>query len=165
MEERYEGFPTSKSPSRPDPACLQARLEVLYKKHFRVSHGNIRFSRHSGDQDQPGGAMSNRHRNKQSGPTSALPEERDNRKAEHRRLRRTVHQALHVASLDDDHDGLVLDRPHATHGYTNQHESPDPHSVQIPRNRMRHWKQSFWKRRNNERRRKNEQLDFITREA
>ena len=109
--------------------------------------------------------MSNRHRKKQSGPTSALPEDRENRKAEHRRLRRNVHQALHVAALEEDHDALVLDKPHPTHGYTNQHESPDPHSVEAPKRRMRHWKQSFWKRRNNERKKKNAEIEIIAREG
>lgn len=109
--------------------------------------------------------MSNRHRNKQSGSTSALPEERDNRKAEHRRLRRNVHQALHVAALEEDHDDLVLESPHPTHGYTNSHDAPDPHSVEAPKKRTRHWKLSFWKRRNNERHKKNEQIDSIIREG
>ena len=99
--------------------------------------------------------MSNRHRNRQAGPTSALPEERERRKAEHRRLRRTVHQALHVASLDDDHDNLVLELPHPTHGYTSEHDQPESHAVARPQKRLRHWKQTFWKRRTNERRRKN----------
>ena len=99
--------------------------------------------------------MSNRHRNRQAGPTSALQEDREERKAEHRRVRRTVHQALHVAALDEDHDGLVLESPHATHGYTTEHEAPEPHAVARPRRRLRHWKQSFWKRRTSERKRRN----------
>jgi hypothetical protein len=65
-----------------------------------------------------------------------------------------VHQALHVASLEDDHDGLVLELPHPTHGYTDEHDQPEPHSVPRPRRRLRHWKQTFWKRRSNERRRR-----------
>ncbi|MCB1011436.1 MAG: hypothetical protein KDB15_07200 [Microthrixaceae bacterium] len=106
--------------------------------------------------------MSNRHRNRQSGATSALPEDRERRKAEHRRVRRGVHQALHVAALDEDHDDLVLDLPHPTHGYTDEHDSPVPHEVALPRRRLRHWKQAFWKRRNNERRRRNLQYDALT---
>ncbi|MFV0315759.1 MAG: hypothetical protein ACK5O2_02210 [Microthrixaceae bacterium] len=105
--------------------------------------------------------MSNRHRNRQTGATSALPEERDRRKAEHRRVRRGVHQALHVASLEEDHDDLVLELPHPTHGYTDEHDAPLPHEVAQPRNRIRHWKQSFWKRRNNERHRQNLELDGL----
>lgn len=99
--------------------------------------------------------MSTRHRaHRRSGPTSALPEERERRKAEHRRVRRTVNQALHVAALDDDHDGLVLELPHPTHGYTDEHEAPDPRAATRPRRRVRHWKQTFWKRRTLERRRR-----------
>ena len=52
--------------------------------------------------------MSTRHRARQSGPSSALQEEREQRKAEHRRVRRTVNQSLHVAVLEEDLDGLVL---------------------------------------------------------
>jgi hypothetical protein len=106
--------------------------------------------------------MSNRHRSRQSGSTSALPEERERRKAEHRRVRRNVHQQLHVAALEDDHDALVLDLPHPTHGYTDEHEQPVPHAMGMPRKRLRHWKQTFWKRRNNERRRRNLAYDNLT---
>lgn len=98
--------------------------------------------------------MSSRHRNRHAGPTSALQEDRERRKAEHRRVRRTVHQALHVASLEDDHEDLVLELPHPTHGYTDEHDQPEPHSVARPRRRLRHWKQTFWKRRSTERRRR-----------
>lgn len=108
--------------------------------------------------------MSNRHRSRQAGPTSALSEERERRKAEHRRLRRTVHEALHIASLDDDHDGLILELPHPTHGYTSEHDQPEPHAVGRPRRRVRHWKQTFWKRRTNERRRKNLAYDILIEE-
>ena len=100
--------------------------------------------------------MSNRHRTRRSGATSALQEERDLRKAEHRRVRRMVNQNLHMAVLDEDHDALVLEVPHATHGYTEEHEAPQSHAVLAPRNRVKHWKQTFWKRRNNERRRRAE---------
>ncbi len=100
--------------------------------------------------------MSNRHRTRRSGATSALQEERELRKAEHRRVRRTVNQNLHVAMLEGDHDALVLEVPHATHGYTDEHDSPDSHAVQRPRNRVRHWKQTFWKRRTNMRRQRAE---------
>jgi hypothetical protein len=98
--------------------------------------------------------MSTRHRARQSGPSSALPEERERRKAEHRKVRRTVNQSLHLAALDDDHDDLVLDTPHPTHGYTDEHEPPAPHAMGDPTRRLRHWKQSFWKRRTLARRRK-----------
>jgi hypothetical protein len=106
--------------------------------------------------------MSNRHRSRQSGATSALPEDRERRKAEHRRVRRTVHQALHVASLEDDHDDLVLELPHATHGYTDVRDEPGSREAEKPRKRVRHWKQAFWKRRNNERRRRNLAYDSLT---
>ena len=91
--------------------------------------------------------MSNRHRTRRSGATSALQEERDLRKAEHRRVRRTVNQSLHVATIDGELDDLVLEVPHATHGYTDEHDAPESNEVQRPRKRVRHWKQTFWKRR------------------
>ena len=100
--------------------------------------------------------MSNRHRTRRSGATSALQEERELRKAEHRRVRRTVNQSLHVAIFDGDHDALVLEIPHATHGYTEEHDLPESHAVQRPQRRVRHWKQTFWKRRTNVRRRRAE---------
>ncbi len=98
--------------------------------------------------------MSTRHQGQRSGATSALQEDRDRRKAEHRKVRRGVNQALHVASLEEDHDGLVLDLPHPTHGYSEEHDQPQPHTVSQPRRRVRHWKQTFWKRRTLERRRR-----------
>ncbi len=100
--------------------------------------------------------MSNRHRSHRSGATSALQEERDLRKAEHRRVRRNVNQSLHVAMLDGEFDDLVPEVPHATHGYTDEHDAPESHSVKLPQRRLRHWKQTFWKRRTNERRRRAE---------
>ena len=98
--------------------------------------------------------MSTRHRARQTGPSSALQEEREQRKAEHRKVRRSVNQSLHVAALDTDHDDLVLPLPHPTHGYTDEHEPALPHAAADPRRRVKHWKQSFWKRRTLERRRK-----------
>ena len=96
--------------------------------------------------------MSTRHRQRRTGATSAMPEERERRKAEHRKVRRGVNQALHVASLTDDHDGLVLELPHPTHGYADVHDDPRRHDTEAPQRRLRHWKQSFWKRRTNDRR-------------
>lgn len=98
--------------------------------------------------------MSTRHRARQTGPSSALPEEREQRKAEHRRVRRTVNQSLHVAVLEEDHDGLILEAPHPTHGYTDEHEPALPHAAADPQRRVKHWKQSFWKRRTLQRRRR-----------
>jgi hypothetical protein len=65
-----------------------------------------------------------------------------------------VNQSLHVAVLEEDHDGLVLELPHPTHGSTDEHEPALPHAAADPRRRMKHWKQSFWKRRTLERRRR-----------
>lgn len=98
--------------------------------------------------------MSTRHRSRRSGATSALPEARERRVAEHRKVRRGVHQQLHLAALEDDHDELVLPLPHPTHGYTDEHDAPEPHALGRPRRRVRHWKQTFWKRRTVERRRR-----------
>ena len=91
--------------------------------------------------------MSTRHRSRSGGPTSSLPEVRERRKAEHRRVRRNVHQSLHMATLVEDPDELVLEAPHPTHGYTDEHAPPLPHAADQPPNRLRHWKQTFWKRR------------------
>lgn len=99
--------------------------------------------------------MSTRHRVKQAGPSSALQEDREQRKASHRKLRRAVNQSLHLATLDADLDDLVLETPRPTHGYTDEHEPAAPKSMSAPRRRLRHWKQPFWKRRNLERRRRN----------
>lgn len=108
--------------------------------------------------------MSTRHRARQAGPSSALQEERERRKAEHRKVRRTVNQSLHLAALEDDHDGLVLATPHPTHGYTDEHAPPLPHSMADPGKRVRHWKQTFWKRRTVERRRKAQAYDTMLRQ-
>lgn len=106
--------------------------------------------------------MSTRHRaHRRSGPTSALPEERERRKAEHRRVRRTVNQRLHVATLGEDPDGLVLELPHPTHGYTDEHDAPDARADGRPPKRVRHWKQTFWKRRTLERRRRARALTSV----
>lgn len=109
--------------------------------------------------------MSTRHRARQAGPSSALQEERDRRKAEHRKLRRTVNQSLHLAALGDDHDDLVLDTPHPTHGYTDEHEPATPRAASDPRRRVRHWKQTFWKRRTLERRRRALEYESTLRQA
>lgn len=109
--------------------------------------------------------MSNRHRTRQSGPTSALQEARERRKAEHRRVRRSVNQDLHLAALEEDHDDLVLDLPRPTHGYTTEHAPATPRATGDPQNRTRHWKQPFWKRRNVERQRRAEMYEASLREA
>ncbi|MCB1256882.1 MAG: hypothetical protein KDB26_07250 [Microthrixaceae bacterium] len=101
--------------------------------------------------------MSTRHRVKQAGPTSALQEERDERKASHRKVRRSVNQSLHLATMQEELDDLVLDLPRPTHGYTDEHEPTQPRSASDPKRRLRHWKQPFWKRRNLERRRRNQE--------
>ena len=96
--------------------------------------------------------MSNRHRSRNGG--KAVPEDREVRKAEHRKVRRTVNQSLHVATLADDTDDLVLDTPHPTHGYTDEHAPAAPHAEGDPERKVKHWKQPFWKRRTQERRQK-----------
>ena len=100
--------------------------------------------------------MSNRHRSRNG---KSLPEDREVRKAEHRKVRRTVHQELHVATLEGDTDDLVLDTPHPTHGYTDEHEQPAPHADGDPEKRVKHWKQPFWKRRTQQRRQKAQRPD------
>lgn len=98
--------------------------------------------------------MSSRHRVKQAGPSSALQEEREQRKASHRKVRRSVNQSLHLATMQDDLDDLILDQPRPTHGYTDEHEPAQPRATSDPKRRLRHWKQPFWKRRTLERRRR-----------
>ncbi|MFM7508096.1 MAG: hypothetical protein ACKO5A_00920 [Actinomycetota bacterium] len=95
--------------------------------------------------------MSSRHRHRES---SVLPEDRPTRKAEHRRVRRNVNQALHVAALAEDTDDLVLDLPHHTHGYREDHDAPLSHDVEASPAVLRHWKLRFWKRRSLQRRRR-----------
>lgn len=80
-------------------------------------------------------------------------------------MRRTVNQSLHLAAMEDDHDGLVLDAPHPTHGYTDEHDPPLPHTYSDPRNRVRHWKQTFWKRRTEQRRRRAQAYEAALRQA
>lgn len=100
--------------------------------------------------------MSQRHNKSQ---TSAVPLAREERKSEHRRVRHKVRQDLHVASTDGDLDDLALDRPHPTHGYRDEVEEATPRTIPAPPNRLKHWKQTFWKRRTNERRRKAQEID------
>ena len=111
--------------------------------------GVERVTRVTQNQEVP---MSTRHRSRSGGPTSSVPEDRERRKAEHRRVRRNVNQALHLATALDDTDELVLETPHATHGYTDEHTPPAPHASAAPPKRLRHRKQTFWKRRTEQRR-------------
>ncbi|MEZ5371425.1 MAG: hypothetical protein R2704_01480 [Microthrixaceae bacterium] len=66
-----------------------------------------------------------------------------------------------MAAIEGDADEVVLDRPHATHGYREDHEMPTSNAVPAPPNRTKHWKQSFWKRRKNERRRRAAELNSV----
>lgn len=70
--------------------------------------------------------MSQRHQKSQ---TSVIPEAREDRKREHRRLRQKVRQDLHVAVEEGDVEEVVLDRPHPTHGYREDHEMPTSNAV------------------------------------
>ena len=100
--------------------------------------------------------MSKRHQKSQ---TSVVPEPREDRTRAPTRVRPPLRQDLHVASVEGDVDEVVLDRPHATHGYREDHEVPTSNAVPAPPKRTKHWKQSFWKRRKNERRRRAAEFD------
>ena len=102
--------------------------------------------------------MSKRHQKSQ---TSVVPETREDRKSEHRRVCHKVRQDLHVAAVEGEVEGIVLDRPHPTHGYREDHEMPTSNAVPAPPNRTKHWKQAFWKRRKNERRRRAAELNSM----
>lgn len=94
--------------------------------------------------------MSKRH---QKAQRSIVAEPREVRKGEHRKVRHAAKQTLHVAAAEGhDMDELVVPGPHATHGYRDDHDAATSHIVADPTNRVRHWKQPFWKRRKNERR-------------
>lgn len=93
--------------------------------------------------------MSRRHHDLQP-PRSA----RQQAKLEKRRARHKANLALQL--VDDPEDLVVVD--------------PKPERIprdELPpkRNRFRHWKVKAWKRRNNERRRRNELIEELHRSA
>ncbi len=107
--------------------------------------------------------MSKRHQKAQG---TVLPEPRDLRKVEHRKVRHAAKQALHVATVEGvDPDALVVPDPHATHGYREDHNQPMSHSIGDPEKRVRHWKEPFWKRRKGERKRRVAELESALRKA
>lgn len=107
--------------------------------------------------------MSKRHQKAQG---SIVPEPREQRKIEHRKVRHAAKQALHVATAEGvDPDSLIVPDPHATHGYRDEREAPVSHAIADPERRVRHWKQPFWKRRKLERKRRVEAMDSALRKA
>lgn len=83
---------------------------------------------------------------------------KEDRSAEHRRVRRDIQQELHVATVSGETDDLALPLAQPKVVKVPLEPDPTPHSVDDPKRRVRHWKQAFWKRRKNERRRRNELL-------
>lgn len=83
---------------------------------------------------------------------------KEDRSAEHKRVRRDVQQELHVATVSGKIDNLALPQEQPKVKKVPLAPDPTPRSVDDPPLRTRHWKQAFWKRRSNERRRKNELL-------
>jgi hypothetical protein len=77
---------------------------------------------------------------------------KSDRRVEHHRERQATRAALHVSDLED-----VLDPP-SVHN-TAAAGSPGP--VQAKPRRFRHWKQPFWKRRNNQRQARNDTIAHL----
>lgn len=92
--------------------------------------------------------MSNRHRSsKQSAPGAAhQAPNKEARKAENRRARHRTHELLLHAD-EELGEELVPPRPHHTRVDLDPIELNGTGSG--PKREYRHWKQKFWKRRNN----------------
>lgn len=93
--------------------------------------------------------MASRHRKPKPTQSIAMHEPKPDRQVEHRRVRRNANQELHLTAQGLDPDELVYHEPHHTHGY---YEPSEKEVAAAKPNRMRHWKQKFWKRRTVERR-------------
>lgn len=105
-------------------------------------------------------------RRNQRSKGSALQEPRPTRKSEHRKVRHAAKQTLHVATAEGvDPDELVVPQPHPTHGYRQEPIETVSHSIAAPERRIKHWKQAFWKRRKEDRRRRVLELETELRKA
>lgn len=93
--------------------------------------------------------MSNRHRSSKA-PAGATPS-KEQRKATNRKARHRTHELLAHADVEVGEE-IVAPRPVHTGSVVERAEATGTE----PRRRReyRHWKQKFWKRRNNERARK-----------
>ncbi len=94
--------------------------------------------------------MSNRHRSsKQAAPSAAHPApSKDIRRAENRRARHQTHEMLSHADEELGED-LVPPRPHHTRVDVDLKETAIVNTATGGTREFRHWKQKFWKRRNN----------------
>jgi hypothetical protein len=92
--------------------------------------------------------MSNRHRShKETAPGATHPAPpKEERKAANRKARHRTHELLAHADLESGEE-LVPPRPVHTRLDTERGEASG--SSERPRREYRHWKQKFWKRRNN----------------
>ncbi|HEU5082553.1 MAG TPA: hypothetical protein VFU14_04375 [Acidimicrobiales bacterium] len=91
--------------------------------------------------------MSNRHRSsKEAAPGAALAPSKEERKAQNRKVRHRTHELLAHADIELGEE-IVAPRPVHTR------LEPDRGEIAVdagrPRREFRHWKQKFWKRRNN----------------
>lgn len=93
--------------------------------------------------------MSNRHRSsKQTAPGATNPApSKEERKAANRKVRHRTHELLAHADVDLGEE-IVTPLPVHTRVETEPTEVRDERSPR-PRREYRHWKQKFWKRRNN----------------
>ncbi len=93
--------------------------------------------------------MSNRHRSsKQATPGAAMAApSKEERRATNRKVRRRTHELLAHADVDLGEE-IVTPLPVHTRVETEPPEVVDERSPR-PRREYRHWKQKFWKRRNN----------------
>ena len=92
--------------------------------------------------------MSNRHRSSKEATLGAahLPPSKEERKAANRKARHRTHELLAHADLELGEE-IVAPRP----VHTRLDATPDDTGPATgrPRREYRHWKQKFWKRRNN----------------
>lgn len=93
--------------------------------------------------------MSNRHRSsKEAAPGAAhRAPNKEERKAENRRARHRTHELLTHTDLEAGEE-VVPPRPHHTRVDVDPNDNDGPEVSKAGRE-YRHWKQKFWKRRNN----------------
>lgn len=96
--------------------------------------------------------MSNRHRSsKQAAPGAAhRAPTKDQRKAQNRRARHRTHELLANADMEAGEE-IVTPHPHHTRIDIDPRDNDGVERGRTPRGgrEYRHWKQKFWKRRNN----------------
>ena len=95
--------------------------------------------------------MSNRHRSSKQatpGATSSPAPSKEERRAANRKARRRTHEMLAHADVDLGEE-IVTPLPVHTRVEAEPAETVPDAGAARPRREYRHWKQKFWKRRNN----------------